>query len=311
MRHGFTLIELVAVVAILSIIALLAVSRVTEVSRRAKVSAAERDLATIRDAFVSNDGGYLRDMSGIPGFSLGYLRIANLMIATNLYGSVADGGVYSSGFRVDDPNRSSSIAGCAAPAAFTQWDDESGRGWRGPYVNSWTGEFPSESDVRFPADSTFGSRGFFPPVDGLREPEAFLRGEGGCSIYGFPGEPAVMDPWATNCPSIVLTDLVMFPRRSCAWMRRLTSTWKGSLEPTDGCWTIAGDCRAAGAARTGACAGRAKPMAACAGTTASAKASGRMHFPMMLTFIFLPFSYFHKPGGGETASPRTALRNIV
>ena len=195
MRHGFTLIELVAVVAILSIIALLAVSRVTEVSRRAKVSAAERDLVTIRDAFVFNDGGYLRDMSGIPGFSLGYLRIANLMIATNLYGSVADGGVYSSGFRVDDPNRPSSIAGCAAPAAFTQWDDESERGWHGPYVKSWTGEFPSESDVRFPADSTFGSRGFFPPVDGLREPEAFLRGEGGCSIYGFPGEPAVMDPW--------------------------------------------------------------------------------------------------------------------
>ena len=195
MRHGFTLIELVAVVAILSIIALLAVSRVTEVSRRAKVSVAERDLVTIRDAFVSNDCGYLRDMSGIPGFSLGYLRIANLMIATNLYGSVAGSGVYSSGFRVDDPNRPSSIAGCAVPAAFTQWDDESERGWRGPYVKSWTGEFPSESDVRFPADSTFGSRGFFPPVDGLREPEAFLRGEGGCSIYGFPGEPAVMDPW--------------------------------------------------------------------------------------------------------------------
>ena len=195
MRHGFTLIELVAVVAILSIIALLAVSRVTEVSRRAKMAAAERDLATIRDAFVSNDGGYLSDMSGIPGFSLGYLRIANLMIATNLYGSVADSRVYSSGFRVDDPNRSSNIAGCAAPVAFTQWDAESNRGWRGPYVNSWTGEFPSESDVRFPDDSTFGSRGFFPPVDGLREPEAFLRGEGGCSIYGFPGEPAVMDPW--------------------------------------------------------------------------------------------------------------------
>ena len=117
------------------------------------------------------------------------------MISTNLYGSVADDKTHGSGFRVDDPNRPRNIPGCAEPSAFTQWDEEGERGWRGPYVNSWSGEFPSETDVRFPEDSTFGSRGFFPPIDGLREPEEFLRGEGGCSIYGFPGEPAVMDPW--------------------------------------------------------------------------------------------------------------------
>ena len=193
--RGFTLIELVAVVAILSIIALIAVSRVEKVAGRAKISAAERDLATIRDAFISSDGGYLHDMRRIPGFSLGYLRMANLMISTNLYGSVADDKTFGSGFRVDDPNRSRNIPGCAEPSAFTQWDAEGERGWRGPYVNSWAGEFPSETDVRFPEDSTFGSRGFFPPINGLREPEEFLRGEGGCSIYGFPGEPAVMDPW--------------------------------------------------------------------------------------------------------------------
>ena len=189
------MIELVAVVAILSIIALIAVSRVEKVAGSAKISAAERDLATIRDAFISPDGGYLHDMRRIPGFSLGYLRMANLMISTNLYGSVADDKTVGSGFRVDDPNRSRNIPGCAEPSAFTQWDAEGERGWRGPYVNSWSGEFPSETDVRFPEDSTFGSRGFFPPIDGLREPEEFLRGEGGCSIYGFPGEPAVMDPW--------------------------------------------------------------------------------------------------------------------
>ncbi|MBO7683385.1 MAG: type II secretion system protein [Kiritimatiellae bacterium] len=194
-RLGFTLIELVAVVAILSIIALVAVSRVEKLAKNAKIAAAERDLLTIRNAFVSPESGYLHDMGGLPGFSRGYLRLANLMISTNLYGSVADNRTYSSGFRVDDPNRPDGIAGCAAPAAFTQWDAEGGRGWRGPYVNSWTGEFPSESDVRHPEDTTFGSRGFFPPIAGLREPEDILRGEGGCSIYGFPGEPAVIDPW--------------------------------------------------------------------------------------------------------------------
>ena len=144
---------------------------------------------------MSHESGYISDMRGIPGFSLGYLRVANLMISTNLYGFVVGDKTHIAGFRVDDPKRAQNIVGCAPPKAFTQWDEESGRGWRGPYVNSWTGEFPAESDVRFPEDSTFGSRGFFPPIDGLREPEEFLRGEGGCSIYGFPGEPAVMDPW--------------------------------------------------------------------------------------------------------------------
>ena len=194
-RRGFTLIELVAVIAILSIIATIAVSRLGGVANRAKRTIAERDLITIRDAFVSPESGYLRDMRGIPGFSLGYLRLANLMIPTNLYGSVSGDVAYMSGFRVDNPISSSNPVGCAPAAEFTAWSDESGRGWRGPYVGAWTSGFPAESDVRFPGDSTFGSRGFFPPLDGLREPDAFVNGEGGCSIYGFPGEPAMIDPW--------------------------------------------------------------------------------------------------------------------
>ena len=194
-RRGFTLIELVAVIAILSIIAVVAVSRVEGAANQSKIVVAERDLVTIRDAFISPDTGYLRDMGGIPGFSSGYLRLANLMISTNVFGSVASDLAYLSGFRVDDPNRATNPIGCAASVAFTRWDAESARGWRGPYVNSWTGEFPTEFDVRFPGDSTFGSRGFFPPLDGLREPDVFVNGDDGCSIYGFPGEPALIDPW--------------------------------------------------------------------------------------------------------------------
>ena len=194
-RSGFTLVELVAVIAILSIVAVIAVSRIEGVAARAKIASAEHDLVVLRDAFISSETGYFRDMGGIPGFSRGYLRLANLMISTNLYGSISGDPAYLSGFRVDDPAMGSNPIGCAAPAAFTRWDAEGDRGWRGPYVSSWTGEFPSESDVRFPDDLTFGSRGFFPPLDGLREPDEFVNGVGGCSIYGFPGEPAVIDPW--------------------------------------------------------------------------------------------------------------------
>lgn len=194
-RNGFTLLELVVVVAILSIIVVVAVSRVAGVATRAKLACAERDLVAIRDAFVSPETGYLHDMGGIPGFSRGYLRLANLMLPTNLYGAVEGAAMYMAGFRVDDPARVEGPAGCASPEAFTRWNADSERGWRGPYLNSWTGEFPAASAVRFPGDATFGSRGFFPPLAGLREPDEFVNGDSGCSIYGFPGEPAVIDPW--------------------------------------------------------------------------------------------------------------------
>lgn len=194
-RDGFTLIELVAVVAILSVIAVFAVARIQGVAERAKITAAERDLLTIREAFMSQDSGYFRDMCGIPGFSFGYLRIANLMISTNLFGAVETDVLYKSGFRLDDPLRAENPVGCAPREAFTQWDADAARGWRGPYVGSWSGEFPGSSAVRFRGDSSFAERGFFPPTAGLRLPDAFTRGEGGCSVYGFPGEPAAIDPW--------------------------------------------------------------------------------------------------------------------
>ena len=91
LQKGFTLIELLVVVAILSIVATLAATKTGSVLHRAKIIAAERDLRTIAEAFMDPECGYVRDHRGLPGFSLGNLRLANLLIATNNYGVAADG----------------------------------------------------------------------------------------------------------------------------------------------------------------------------------------------------------------------------
>ena len=178
------------VVAIIAIIATLAVSQMTRTALTAKVVAAESDLKTLCGAITDPANGYLRDMCGIPGFSPAHIRMANLLVSTNLYGS-AEGGEWRGGFRVDD----GSHPFCAHPEAFTRWNPESERGWHGPYVRHATGSFPCAEDVRFKGDATFQARGFFPDVSGLRLPRDFLDRVDGCSVYGFPGEPSVLDPW--------------------------------------------------------------------------------------------------------------------
>ena len=88
--------------------------------------------------------------SGIPGFSPAHLRMANLLISTNLYGSAEGGGDWWGGFRVDDRHHPF----CAPPETFTRWNPESERGWHGPYVRHATGPFPSAEDIRFRDDDT-------------------------------------------------------------------------------------------------------------------------------------------------------------
>ena len=186
-RNGFTLVELVIVVTIIAVIAMLAVSRFSTTAEKAKRTAAENDLKVLASAFTDPDHGYLRDMRGIPGFSPAHLRLANLLVSTNLYGT-ADG---LHGVRVDDVRR----PGCARPEVFTRWNPESERGWHGPYVRHATGAFPTAAGTRFASDASFSSRGFYPKLYGLRLPDDFLVGLNDCSVYGFPGEPAVLDPW--------------------------------------------------------------------------------------------------------------------
>lgn len=186
LRRGFTLMELVAVIAILAMIALFAVSRLGGLGDRARQIAADHDLKTIREAILRPDGGYLADMSGIPGFSLAYLRVANLLVATNLFGEVLDGTDHVRGIRVDDYQATDAAgrvaAGCAPWNAYVEWDGLRERGWRGPYVKHEIGVFPADD-----------GRGFYPEVSGLRLPAAFL--DPSVSVYGFPGEPAILDPW--------------------------------------------------------------------------------------------------------------------
>lgn len=189
--RGFTLVELVLVIAILALIAGFAISRIDGLLPRAKVTAAEHDLATIRAAIVAADGGYVADMSGLPGFSRSYLRVSNLLVATNLYGAVLDGTDRARGVRLDDRDAADRFGRIAVGAApwdrFVSWDEHARRGWRGPYVKSSSAMIGS-----FPKDD--GS-GFYPDVSGLCLPLDYMANPGEVSVYGFCGEAALMDPW--------------------------------------------------------------------------------------------------------------------
>ena len=185
---GFTLIELVVVVCILGIIATIAIQHLTGVADRAKITVAQNDMAAIRDALCGSQTapGYLDDLGAVPGFSPANIRVANLLMATNLYGVCGE--------NVAGEAR---VADAASPDEFRIWSAERNRGWRGPYLRVACGRFPGEKAVRSNDDISYGERGFFPPLvnANLALPEDYVRGEKGCSVYGFPGEPSVDDPW--------------------------------------------------------------------------------------------------------------------
>jgi len=187
--NGFTLIEMVAVVTIVALVATLAVSRISGVMRTARIQAATRDLTQLRDAFLQPENSYLADLRGIPGFSVGYLRTANLFTATNLYVRLPDD---ATGRNLRDW---SPAWRSAPPGEFCAWHAARHRGWHGPYLKAGLMDFPTSSATRFAGDASFAVRGFFPELTGLRLPDDFKNGLHGCSIYGFPGEPALPDPW--------------------------------------------------------------------------------------------------------------------
>mgnify|MGYP003327281348 CR=1 FL=1 len=166
---GFTLIEVLLVVSILAVLATLVVNRYARVAETAKVTVAEADLQAIRTAFLAPEHGYVRDLTGLAGFSPVYLRVGNLFVATNVFGNkvvgprVAD--LRTRGLRLDEGTEAQCQAeGRARPELFTSWDETRNRGWHGPYLASATGVFPAPEAVRFANDATFAARGFFPAL---------------------------------------------------------------------------------------------------------------------------------------------------
>ncbi len=201
-RSGFTLLELGIVVLLLALLATLAATKLSGVSEEARRHAAEAELQSLRSAILGNDAqpGLVADLDGIPGFSPAYLRLANLLVPTNLVGT-------ADRWLDDDERRNTrakfaSHLGAVNPEAvyadfvlFTNRDDIAQRGWHGPYLRTYrplentdaarVGEFPRKTDRRHVSDDTFEERGFF-SSDGL-PPNGMP--------YGVPGEPAIGDPW--------------------------------------------------------------------------------------------------------------------
>jgi prepilin-type N-terminal cleavage/methylation domain-containing protein len=177
--RGFSLVELVLVVAVLAFVAVIAAGHFSGLREKSLATAVSHDLREIRNAFTGTDDapGYLGDMSPLPGFTPGFLRLADLLTPTNRF----------------------AFGGTRADAAASAWDDGAGRGWRGPYVRldrpdarGGAARFPAPGDRPARGGGTFEERGFFPAVASLSLP-ADVRDER--AAYGFAGEPALLDPW--------------------------------------------------------------------------------------------------------------------
>lgn len=190
-KTGFTLVELVLVVAILAVVSSFATLHLDGLLEKGKVRRAEHDLHTLREALVGSPlmPGYLPDMEKLPGFSPAFIRVHNLLGATNVIGR---GGVWL------DHDRER--RGYAAFGAFTNWNANLERGWRGPYVRAMAvpqnqnassqGFFPAPGERRCEADDSFAARGFAPQV-----PPSMRRLPPGATPYALPGDLALADPW--------------------------------------------------------------------------------------------------------------------
>ena len=186
-RSGFSLMELALVVVILALLATLAVPRLGGVLRDAKQNAAEADMEAIRTALLGDGAsthGLVGDLEGIAGFSPAYLRLANLIVPTNLVG-VADHWLDDDGRRLADAGfavtpGAVNLTTFAEFSVFTNRDEIAERGWNGPYLTHCRlGEFPDSTSA-----VTEAERSFFPRGTGDNQ-----------RAYGIPGEPAILDPW--------------------------------------------------------------------------------------------------------------------
>jgi prepilin-type N-terminal cleavage/methylation domain-containing protein len=160
--EGFTLVELVMVVAILAVVASFVMLSTAGVRERAEAITASASLHSLRDAVCGTPEapGYLADMKRVPGFQAANMRLHDLLSPSSY------------------PD-------------YVPFDPQSGRGWRGPYVQNAqpvrnanvarSGQFPEPGERRWPGDATFLERAFYRSAT--------------VSDYGQAGDLVIADPW--------------------------------------------------------------------------------------------------------------------
>lgn len=159
-KQGFTLVELVTVIAILSVLAMLVIQNVSFVRDEAEHTVTVTNLQAIRDAFCGSSGslGYLDDMKYDALYGGTNARVGYLL---------------------------------ALPAGARTYDLATRRGWHGPYLNNvrpvdntntaLRGLFPGPDDRRWATDDTFETRGFHTNDNRF--------------VYGATNDVAMADAW--------------------------------------------------------------------------------------------------------------------
>ncbi len=207
-RAGFTLIEIVMVLALLGLMVGLVTIRYSSKLRQAKITIALADMHTIRDALIDD---WLPDISVIPNYNwINPLadrdelecmnpRIHNLLARTNRVGNVTRTSWF--GFNLGEPDP-------PPYGELGQW------GWNGPYlraqmpvqnINSTNHGtfFPGPDDKRFPEDDTFLERNFYfavnrPSYYGTEQEFALGDSWGNPYIIQFPSEQAFPSSYRTT-----------------------------------------------------------------------------------------------------------------
>ncbi|MDB6138497.1 MAG: uncharacterized protein JWO94_1569 [Verrucomicrobiaceae bacterium] len=162
-EHGFTLLELVVVVAILVVMASVLIVKVDKVRVGADDTVTRATLNTVREAIMGSAGGpgYLSDMKYVPGFDPIGIQLGDLIKAPSYL-----------------------------PLTAQVYDPIARRGWRGPYLDNVQpvsnlsdprGLFPSAGDQRFAGDPTFFERHFYSSSTS--------------SFYGAAGDLTIADHW--------------------------------------------------------------------------------------------------------------------
>ncbi len=159
---GFTLLEVLVVVAILVLLASILVGGIGKIRDDAGVTASRSTLTTVRDAFTGSatSTGYLSDLKTVPGFDFTAIQMRDLLDSTHY------------------------------PQACP-YDPIAQRGWRGPYLSNTqpilntniarNGLFPTANERRTASDMTFLDRHFYDTSSH--------------SYYGVAGDRAAADAW--------------------------------------------------------------------------------------------------------------------